>query len=92
MIVGESVVDGLNPTVMISMGDSPFDHLLFPTKREAQIEMADRMITKLQEFIDGERDFDDAVTLDEYVLEVVRRTDGKIFPEDRAVPVGFAGW
>jgi hypothetical protein len=92
MIVGESVVEGLQPTVMVSEGDSPFEPLLFPTEREAQMEMADRMMTKLEEFIDGERDFDDAVALDEHVLEVVRRADGKIFPKDHAMPPGFAGW
>jgi hypothetical protein len=92
MIVGESVVEGLQPTVMVSEGDSPFEPLLFPTEREAQMEMADRMMSKLEEFIDGERDFDDAVALDEHVLEVVRRGDGKIFPKDHAMPPGFAGW
>jgi hypothetical protein len=92
MIVGESVVEGLQPTVMVSEGDSPFEPLLFPTEREAQMEMADRMMTKLEEFIVGERDFDDAVALDEHVLEVVRRGDGKIFPKDHAMPPGFAGW
>ena len=56
------------------------------------MEIADRMITKLEEFIDGERDFDDAVALDEYVLEVVRRGDGKIFPKDHVMPHGFVGW
>jgi hypothetical protein len=54
--------------------------------------MADRMMTKLEEFIDGERDFEDAVALDEYVLEVVRRADGKIFPKDHVMPLGFGGW
>ncbi|MEY4570654.1 MAG: hypothetical protein RLZZ398_2093 [Verrucomicrobiota bacterium] len=92
MIVGESVVEGLQPTVMVSEGDSPFEPLLFPTEREAQMEMADRMMSKLEEFIDGERDFDDAVALDEHVLEVVRRGDGKIFPKDYAMPPGFGGW
>lgn len=91
-VVGESVVGGLQPTAMVSEGDSPFEYLLFPTEREAQMEIADRMITKLEEFIDGARDFDDAVALDEHVLEVVRRGDGKIFPKDQAMPPGFAGW
>ena len=92
MIVGESVVEGLQPTVMVSEGDTPFEPLLFPTEREAQLEITDRMMSKLEEFIDGERDFDDAVALDEYVLEVVRRSDGKIFPKGHAMPLGFAGW
>jgi hypothetical protein len=91
-IVAESVVDGLQPTVMVSDGDSPFEHLFFPTEREAQMEMADRMIAKLEEFIDGERDFDDAVALDESILELVRRGDGKVFPKNHEMPPGFAGW
>lgn len=44
---------------------------VFPTEREAQLEIADTMMIKLQQFIDGERDFEDAVTLEEYVVEVV---------------------
>ena len=91
-IVAESVVDGLQPTVMVSDGDSPFENLFFPTEREAQMEMADRMIAKLEEFIDGERDFDDAVALDESILELVRRGDGKILPKNHEMPPGFAGW
>lgn len=91
-IVGESVVEGLQPTVMVSEGDSPFELLMFPTERGAQIEIVDRMMTKLEEFIDGQRDFDDAVALDEHVIEVVRRDDGKIFPKDHTMPFGFSGW
>ena len=91
-IVAESVVDGLQPTVMVSDGDSPFENLFFPTERDAQMEVADRMIAKLEEFIDGERDFDDAVALDESILELVRRGDGKIFPKNHEMPPGFAGW
>lgn len=91
-IVAESVVDGLQPTVMVSDGDSPFENLFFPTERDAQLEVADRMIAKLEEFIDGERDFDDAVALDESILELVRRGDGKIFPKNHEMPPGFAGW
>jgi hypothetical protein len=92
MIVGESVVEGLQPTVMVSEGDAPFEPLLFRTEREAQMEMADRMVTKLEEFIDGERDFEDAIALDEYVLKVVRHADGRIFPKDNAMPTGFLEW
>jgi hypothetical protein len=92
VIVEESVLDGLQPTVTVSEGDTPFRHLLFPTEREAQMEIVDRMMTKLEEFVSGERDFDDAVALDEYVLEVVRREDRKLFPKDTAMPLGFEGW
>ncbi len=43
---------------------------VFPTEREAQLEIVDAMMIRLQQFIDGERDFEDAVTLEEYVVEV----------------------
>ena len=92
IIVGESLIDGLQPSVMVSEGASPFKHLLFQTEREAQLELADRMMTKLEEFIDGERDFDDAVAVDEQVIEVLRCRDGKIFPKSHAMPSGFEGW
>lgn len=92
IIVGDSFGGGLQPSVMVSEGDSPFEHLLFLTEREAQMEMADRMMTKLEEFIDGERDFEDAVALDEHVLEVVRRDDGKILPKDHVLRLSFSEW
>ncbi len=47
-------------------------------EREAQLEIVDFMMTRLQEFIDGVRDFEDAVTLEEYVEEVDVLTDGTI--------------
>lgn len=36
------------------------------------------MMIRLQEFLDAERDFDDAVTVEEYVVEVKVLADGKI--------------
>jgi hypothetical protein len=50
------------------------------------------MMTKLEEFINGDRDFDDALALDEFVLEVVKRADGKFSPKDHEMPRGFSGW
>lgn len=51
---------------------------VFSTELEAQREIADFMMTRLQQFIDGERDFDDAITVEEYVVEVEVLADGKI--------------
>lgn len=92
IIVGDSFLDGLQPTLMVSEGRTPFEHLLFSSERDAQIEIADRMMTKLEEFINGDRDFDDALALDEFVLEVVKRADGKFSPKDHEMPRGFSGW
>jgi len=55
---------------------------VFSTEREAQLEIVDFMMTRLQQFIDGERDFEDAVTLEEYVVEVDVLPDGSIIDAD----------
>ncbi len=51
---------------------------VFETQLEAEREIADFMMTRLQQFLDGERDFDDAVTVEEYVVEVAVLPDGTI--------------
>ena len=56
----------------------PGHFCVFPTELEAQHEIADFMMTRLQQFLDGERDFEDAITVDEYVLEVEVLPDGTV--------------
>ena len=51
---------------------------VFLTELEAQREIADFMMTRLQEFLDGERDFDEAISVDEYIVEVDVLPDGEI--------------
>lgn len=48
---------------------------------EAQREIADNMMTRIQQFLDGERDFEDALTVEEYVLPVTVNPDGVIADE-----------
>ena len=55
---------------------------VFATEAEAQREIADFMITRLQEFIDGERDFQDAITVEEYVVPVTMLPDGSVVDEN----------
>ena len=55
---------------------------VFATEREAQIEIADNQLIRIQEFLDGERDFDDAITTDEFVLPVDVWPDGSVSTED----------
>ena len=50
--------------------------LSFATELEAQREIADNQLTRIQQFLDGERDFEDAITTDEFVLPV------SIWPDD----------
>lgn len=58
---------------------------VFATEREAQCEIADHQIIRIQHFLDGERDFDDAITTDEFVLPVDVWSDGSISIEDGSV-------
>ena len=56
-------------------GDCP---VVFATEQEAQREIADHQLTRIQQFLNGERDFDDAITTDEFVLSVDVWADGSI--------------
>lgn len=51
---------------------------VFKTEVEAQREIADNAMTRLQEFIDGHREFEDAMTVEEYVVPVDVYPDGSI--------------
>lgn len=55
--------------------------VIFPTEHDAQREIVDGLLTRLREFQDGERDFEDATTVDEYVVRVRIRPDGTVEDE-----------
>lgn len=81
-----TVFQGPVPSVR---GNSPDDSAnapericVFPSELDAQREIADAMMIRLQEFIDGERDFDDAMTVEEYVVEVDVCPDGTVVDAD----------
>lgn len=59
-------------------GDYP---VVFSTEREAQLEIADNQLVRIQQFINDERDFADAITTDEFVLPVDVWSDGSISTE-----------
>ncbi|MCH7224538.1 hypothetical protein [Haloferula sp. A504] len=68
----DTVCDGSTP--VLRSGDGEI--VIFETEIEAQREVADHQMTRLQEFLDGEREFDDAMSVDEYVLPVMVRPGG----------------
>jgi hypothetical protein len=78
----DTVIQGPVPSVRECEADdsdkSPEKICVFATELEAQREVADFMMTRLQEFIDGERDFEDATTVDEYIVAVDVCPDGTI--------------
>lgn len=74
----DTLCDG--PVPAVRGGDSkPF---VFKTETEAQREIADNAITRLQEFIDGQREYEDAMTVEEYVVPVDVYPDGSIVDAD----------
>ena len=70
--------EGPVPSVRDGNGKS----CVFKTEREAQREIADNAMTRLKEFIDGEREFEDAMTVEEYVVSVDVNPDGSIVDAD----------
>jgi hypothetical protein len=56
--------------------------VIYETKREAQKEVAEMIIEHLQQFITGERDFEDAITTEDFILPVDVWPDGTISTED----------
>lgn len=57
-------------------------YIVFATELEAQREIVDHQITRLRQFLDGEREFADAVTVEEFVLPVTVHPDGTIADAD----------
>ena len=59
--------------------------VVYATELEAQREIADGLIEHLQQFLDGERDFDDAISVDDFILPVDVWPDGSISIEDGSI-------
>ena len=51
-------------------------YLLHPTERDAQLEIAEDLIEKLLQFRDGERDFEDAIGVEDFIEAVIAYDDG----------------
>jgi len=56
-------------------------YVVFGTESEAQKEIVDNQMTRLQQFLDGEREFVDAIEVEEYVVPVSVNPDGVITDE-----------
>lgn len=55
--------------------------VVYETEDEAQRVIAEITIERLKEFLKGQRDFDDAMTVEEYIVEVDVYPDGSISDE-----------
>jgi hypothetical protein len=57
-------------------------YIVFATELEAQREIVDHQMTRLRQFLDGERDYEDAISVDEFVVPVTVQPDGKLMDAD----------
>ena len=74
----DTVIDGPVPVEW----DERNNPVVYPTQTEAQRSIAEDMLDRLQQFLDGEREFDDAVSVEEYIVEVDVWPDGSIIDPD----------
>jgi hypothetical protein len=59
--------------------------IIYTTELEAQREIADDLMEHLRQFMAGERDFDDATTIEDFILPVNVWPDGSISTEDGSI-------
>lgn len=59
--------------------------VVYATEFEAQREIADDLMEHLRQFLAGEREFEDAVSIDDFVLPVDVWPDGSISTEEGIV-------
>jgi len=73
-----TLCEGAVPSVRDARGKP----CVFKSELEAQREIADNIIIRLQEFIAGEREFEDAMTVEEYIVPVDVYPDGSTVDAD----------
>ena len=66
------------PVPVVSDDDG---YVVFKTELEAQKEIVDNQMTRLRQFLDGEREFEDAMEVEEYIVPVSVHPDGVIVDE-----------
>ena len=77
-IFTQTLCDGLVP-VWHDESNLP---VTYPTELEAQREIAEDLMEQLRQFLDGSREFDDAITTEDFILAVQVWPDGRISTED----------
>jgi hypothetical protein len=64
------------------VSDGEGKYVIFETELDAQKEIVDNAMIRLEQFLEGERDFDDAIAVEEYVVPVTVHPDGTFTDED----------
>jgi hypothetical protein len=73
----DTVIDGPVPIERDETGN----FVVYNEEVEAQREIADIVFERLHQFLAGEREFDDAMTIEEYVVPVDVMPDGSVCDE-----------
>lgn len=77
-IFTQSLCEGLVPT----WHDESNLPVIYATELEAQRDIAEDLMEQLRQFLDGSREFDDAITTEDFILPVQVWPDGSISTED----------
>lgn len=64
------------------VSDADEKYVIFETELAAQREIAEHTIDRIRQFLVGERDFEDAIEVEEYIVPVTVQADGTITDED----------
>lgn len=56
--------------------------MVYATLEEAQHEIAGEVMEKLRQFLDGQRDFEDAMFVEDFILPVAVLPDGSVLDRD----------
>ena len=68
----DTLLDGSVPVERTTAGN-PF---VYPNREVAERQIAEDVMDRILEFLAGERDFEDAITIEEYVVEIDVLPDG----------------
>lgn len=55
--------------------------MVYETKTEAPAEILDDFLEKQRQFFEGERDFEDAMTIEDMICKVTQLPDGSVVDE-----------
>jgi hypothetical protein len=74
----DTMVERCVPLVLNDSG-KPF---IYPTRIEAERDIVDTLMLRLEEFNEGLRDYEEAIHVEEYVLKVAVLPNGTVQPLD----------
>jgi hypothetical protein len=77
-IFTQTICEGLVP----AWYDESNFPVIYATELEAQREIVDSLMEHIQQFLEGEREFDDAITVEDFILPVDVWSNGSISIED----------